>query len=167
MSVRVRGWGQKAHPHSRALKLRAAITPYCKLSPQICWGESWRKQYVARWFSASQTSHRESNTKLCNKGLQALGVSPSGMQEIVEKSKLSICLLHGKNSRWRTASWRKPRTGAVRKETKLQMHPGEMSRETYIQTCQGLRDLFLNKRYYQNGTEIYFYRGKNMVNVEE
>lgn len=130
MSVRVRGWGQKAHPHSWGLKLRAAITPYCKLSPRICWGESRRKQYVAGWFSASQTSHQESNTEPCNTGLQALGVNPSGVQEIVEKSKPGICLLHGKHSRWRTASWRKPRTGAVRKETKLHMHTGEMSRET-------------------------------------
>lgn len=126
------GVGAESPSRSRALKLRAAITPYCKLSPRICWGESWRKQYVARWFSASQTSHQESNTEPCHTGLQALGVSPSGVQEIVEKSKLSICLVHGKHSRWRTASWRKPRTGAVMKETKLHMHTGEMSTETVI-----------------------------------
>lgn len=132
MSVRVMGVGAESPSHSRALKLCAAITPYCKLSPQICWGESWRKQYVAGWFSASQTSHQESNTEPCNTGLQALGVNRSGVQEIVEKSKLSIWLLHGKHSRWRTASWRKPRTGALRKETKLHMHTGEMNRETVI-----------------------------------
>ena len=124
------GWGQKAHPCSRALKLRAAITPYCKLSPRICWGESWRKRYVAGWFSASQTSHQESNTEPCNTDLQTLGASSSAEREVAEKSKLGICLLHEKHSRWRTAGSRKRRTGMVRKETKLHMHTGEMSKET-------------------------------------
>lgn len=137
------GWGQKAHPCSWALKLRAAITPYCKLSPRICWGESWRKRYVARWFSASQTSHQESNAEPCNTDLQALGASSSGEHEVAEKSKLGICLLHEKHSRWTTSS-RKPRTGRVRKKTKT-THAywrNEQGNSGWIKikTHQGLRD---------------------------